>query len=99
MAGTEHTRDLWRPIETLDLADERTPVLLLRRNKYDGGFHIVQASAFEGYLYPDHMEIVFDWKDRIEDALYWRPVIPLPPMLELCATVPAITLKERQIDS
>lgn len=75
----------WRPIETLDMSNETDPVLLLRRNKEDAGFHIVQASAFEGYLYPDHLEFNVNWNDHIEDALYWMPMPEMPPMMELPA--------------
>jgi hypothetical protein len=73
----------WRLIDTLDMSDEVMSVLLLRPNQDDDGFHIVQASAFQGDLYPDHLEGNVGWNDRIEDALYWRPMPAMPRMMEL----------------
>jgi hypothetical protein len=73
----------WRLIESLDISDERTPVLLLRQNKFGPGFYVIQATPFGGYLYPDHLEDNVSWDDQIEDALYWRKMPAMPPMMEL----------------
>ena len=84
----------WRLIETLDASNEEVPVLLLRPNKLGPGFHIVQASSYEGYLYPDHLEDNVSWEDRIEDAIYWRGMLALPPMMDLSAGHTFITKRE-----
>jgi hypothetical protein len=31
----------------------------------------VQVSNFEGQMYPDHLDGLIDWEDRVTDATHW----------------------------
>ncbi len=61
----------WQPIETAP-EDEAESFLVLRRGV------VLQASWFEGRLYPDALEACVDWDDGITDATHWMPIPPLP---------------------
>lgn len=66
----------WQPISTAP-KDEATSFLVYWENDLNAKV-MVQASRFEGYLYPDHLGCAIDYDNRIMDATHWRP-LPEPP--------------------
>ncbi len=69
--ATAAQQDGWSPIKTAP-TKETEPFLILRRGI------VVQASWFEGRLYPDAKECCIDWEDGIMDATAWRPLFAAP---------------------
>lgn len=57
----------WHPIETAPESEDIS-FFIFRRGI------IIQASWYEGRLYPDARECCIDWDDGITDATHWMPI-------------------------
>lgn len=66
----------WQPIESIP-TDEATSFLVLWENDMNA-MVAIQASWFEGALYPDHLGGNVDWEDRIKDPTHWQPLPSAP---------------------
>jgi hypothetical protein len=75
----------WKPIEALPPESEKGNVSYLLLCPFENwmclgrtAYITVQASWFEGWLYPDALDGCIDWDDRIIGATHWMP-LPEPP--------------------
>lgn len=78
--------DGWKPMSSAPQT-EHTPFLVYLPRTMAGSREvnepcIVQVSRFEGNLYPDAMQHVVDWSNRITSATAWRALPPPPAALE-----------------
>ena len=69
----------WQPIETRP-KDECVPFLVALPKNYVADFVAIQVSNFEGQMYPDHLDGLIDWSDRVLNATHWMS-LPTPPKL------------------
>lgn len=51
-----------------------TSFLLYKKNNTDKNYTVVQASYYEGRLYPDSKEDIIDWDDGILYPTAWMPL-------------------------
>jgi len=71
-AALRSLADGWQSIETMP-KDELVPYLVRTPKNAVSDYVVVQASWFEGRLYPDGLDGNIDWQDGIENATHWMP--------------------------
>jgi len=79
----------WLPIETAP-KDERKPFLVLLPGNDAADYLVLQVSAFEGNMYPDHLGGSIDYGDRVTNAVGWMPLPPPPVGKESLTGEPSI---------
>jgi hypothetical protein len=67
----------WQLISTAP-KDENDPFLVLLPGNDICKALAVQASNFEGRMYPDCKDGIIDWEDAITTATHWMPLPALP---------------------
>lgn len=60
----------WKPIETKPQQEDQPFLVLLPKNAV-ADFVILQVTIFEGAMYPDHMNGMIDYGDRVTTATHW----------------------------
>lgn len=68
----------WKPIKTAPIWDEGYSFLVLMEGNMACDKLILQVQPFQGSLYPDHLDFLIDWEDRIENATHWAPLPKMP---------------------
>lgn len=72
----------WQSIETCP-HDECGAYLFLLPGNDVCKYLIVQGSWYEGWAYPDHMDGLIDYADRILNATHWMALPPLPKIVKI----------------
>jgi len=67
----------WQPIETVPKDEDKSFLVMIKTNDIYTRV-IMQASWFEGQMYPDAFQCVIDYDDGILNATHWMP-LPEPP--------------------
>lgn len=70
MVGMMH----FLPLDNHPLEEGR-PFLVLRHGNDAADFLIQQVQCFEGQIYPDALDFVVDFSDRITDAVGWCEIV------------------------
>jgi hypothetical protein len=61
----------WKPIETRPMAQEEVSFLVLLPKNDVANSVILQVSIFQGEMYPDHLDGIIDFNDRVTNATHW----------------------------
>jgi len=67
----------WRTIDTRPTEDCKSFLVALPKNDM-ADYIILQVSNFEGNMYPDHLNGLIDWSDRVLTATHWCNLIDAP---------------------